>query len=70
MLSHNSVTEHIQLLRSRVARYRILAETLYDQQIAAEIAGFAAELEDELVRLEHRQHSYGVGKIAAAAFAS
>ena len=66
----NSIAENIQLLRSRVERYKLLAEALYDQRIAAEIAGFADELEAELARLERRQHSHRMGNAATTALAS
>jgi hypothetical protein len=67
--AHNSIAEHIQLLRSRVARYKLLAEALYDRQIAAEVAGFANELEAELQRLERWQNPHA-NRTAMAAFAS
>lgn len=68
----SSIADHIQLLRSRVARYRVLAEELYDRRIAAEVVCFARELEDELARLERWQHSHlhRPGKTGTAMFAS
>jgi hypothetical protein len=68
--AHNSIAEHIQLLRSRVARYKSLAETLYDHRIAAEVAGFANELETELLNLERWQYSPVIGNIGGTALAS
>jgi hypothetical protein len=52
-----------------VARYKLLAEALYDRQIAAEVAGFANELEAELQRLERWQNPHA-NRRAMAAFAS
>jgi hypothetical protein len=66
----NSITDRIQLLRARIKRYKVLAAALYDHRIAAEVEGFADELEAELARLETCQRSYALGNNAAAACAS
>lgn len=66
----NSIADRIQLLRSRIKRYKVLAAALYDQRIAAEVEGFADELEAELARLERCERSYSMGSAAAAACAS
>lgn len=69
MLTPNSIAEHIQLLRSRVRRYQLLAEGLYDRRIADEVAGVADEIQAELARLERWQDSLG-RKMAHRAIAS
>ena len=66
----NSIADRIQLLRARITRYKLLAAALYDQRIAAEVEGFADELEAELARLERCQRSHSMGNTAAAACAS
>jgi hypothetical protein len=66
----NSIADRIQLLRSRIKRYKVLAAALYDQRIAAEVEGFADELEAELARLERCERSFGVGNAAVAGCAS
>lgn len=47
-----SITDRIELLRSRAQRYKQLAEVLYDRRTAAEVSGYADELEAEVNRLE------------------
>jgi hypothetical protein len=64
-----SIADRIQLLRTRIKRYKVLAATLYDARIAAEVEGFADELEAELERLENCEKTYDSGKIGAAACA-
>ena len=54
---YNSIAERILLLRARAARYKVWAEALYDRRIAAEVAGFADEIEAEAVKLERWQSS-------------
>ena len=66
----NSIADRIQLLRARIKRYQVLAAALYDQRIAAQVEGFADELEAELARLEHCQRSNGMGNTTGAACAS
>jgi hypothetical protein len=70
MLAPNSIAERIQLLRSQVRRYQLLAEGLYDRRIADEVAGVADELQAELARLECWQDSFGRKNMAHRAIAS
>jgi hypothetical protein len=70
MPAPNSIADRIQLLQARIKRYKVLAAALYDQRIAAEVEGFADELEAELARLERCQRSYGMANTTAAACAS
>jgi hypothetical protein len=66
----NCITDRILLIRSRVERYRRLAEELYDRRIAAEVSRFADELEADLRRLERWQNVSGTATPAARALAS
>jgi hypothetical protein len=70
MPASSSIADRIQLLRARINRYKVLAAALYDERIAAEVEGFADELEMELARLERCQNSYVAGNTGAAACAS
>ena len=70
MPASSSIADRIQLLRARINRYKVLAAALYDERIAAEVEGFADELEMELARLERCQNSYALGNTGAAACAS
>jgi hypothetical protein len=70
MQALNSIADRIQLLRSRIQRYKVLAAALYDERIAAEVEDFADELEVELARLERCESSYALGQGRAAACAS
>jgi hypothetical protein len=70
MTAMNSITDRILLIRSRVERYRRLAEALYDRRIAAEVSRFADELEVDLHRLERWQHGSGTASSASRALAS
>jgi hypothetical protein len=70
MPAMNSITDRIVLIRSRVERYRRLAEALYDRRIAAEVLHFADELEADLRRLERWTHAPGIATPTPRAFAS
>ena len=69
MSAMSSIADRIQLLRARIKRYKVLAAALYDERIAAEVEGFADELEAELAKLERCQSSYAMGNTGAAACA-
>jgi hypothetical protein len=69
MPAMSSTADRIQFIRSRVERYRHLAETLYDQRIAAEVSRFADELEADLRRLEKWQQ-FSIAAPASSALAS
>ncbi len=55
MSAQQAIDELVRMLRARARRYKILAEGLYDRQTAAEVSAYAAELEAEAQRLEHRR---------------
>ena len=65
-----SVIDRIELLRSRAQRYKQLAEVLYDRRTAAEVSGYADELEAEVNRLENWERSRSVQDAGRAALAS
>jgi len=69
MSASYSITDRIELLRSRAERYKQLAEVLYDQRTAAEVAGYADELEAEVNRLEKWERSRSGLDAGRAAFA-
>jgi hypothetical protein len=64
------IADRIELLRSRAQRYKQLAEVLYDRRTAAEVSGYADELEAEVNRLEKRERSGNALDAARIAFAS
>jgi len=64
-----AISDRIELLRSRAQRYKQLAEVLYDRRTAAEVAGYADELEAEVNRLEKRERSHSGLDAGRAAFA-
>jgi 8-oxo-dGTP pyrophosphatase MutT (NUDIX family) len=44
-------SEKLMMLRARILRYRDLAATLYNQELAAEVEALARELEEEAGKL-------------------
>ena len=54
------MTEDIRVLRSRVERYKRLADVLFDRRTAAEVAEYAEELESMIAEMENRQQNIAV----------
>lgn len=55
MSAQQAIDELVRSLRVRAQRYKTLAEALYDRRTAAQVATYAADLEAEARRLEHRR---------------
>ncbi len=64
-----SVADRMELLRSRAHRYKELAEALHDRRSAAEVSGYAGELEAEIIRLEKWERVDGGLDAGRTAFA-
>ena len=60
MTVHATIMEDIRVLRSRVERYKHLADVLFDPRTAAEVAEYAEELETMIAEMESRQQNVAI----------